>query len=286
MVRSLPRRTFLGLLAGSLLSTRATADADDPPAGYTNVPFAHGGLTLDVWTAGDKGHPLVFVLHDMAGLRRECFDLGDALVDKQFFVAIPRFFGGFGGAGLGYLKACEFRSKFRCYDLDDYGPVMPWIKGLARHGSGSGTFGVIGNCMTGVLPLLMLRSSRCAAPVLCQPAYPFNSFFAGKAYRSALGLPQIDLDFAALRTSRDQIPVLGMRFKGDGLCPPERFRTLRCLLGDQFHCLELDGDDHSTLIGKHRSPAALETAIAFLNHRLKRESWTPPAACQAARCTP
>jgi hypothetical protein len=178
MPPSLARRTFLGLLTGSLVSKRA--DAEDAPAGYTTRPFAHGGIELDVLTRGDKSDPLVFVLHDMAGLRRECFELGDTLVDKKFFVALPRFFG---GAGLGYLKACEFRSKFRCYDLDDYGPIMPWIKGLARHGSGSANFGVIGNCMTGILPLLMLRSGRCVAPVLCQPAYPFNSFFAGKAYR-------------------------------------------------------------------------------------------------------
>jgi hypothetical protein len=127
MPPSLARRTFLGLLAGSLVSKRA--DAEDAPAGYTTRPFAHGGIELDVLTRGDKSDPLVFVLHDMAGLRRECFELGDTLVDKKFFVALPRFFG---GAGLGYLKACEFRSKFRCYDLDDYGPIMPWIKGLAR----------------------------------------------------------------------------------------------------------------------------------------------------------
>jgi dienelactone hydrolase len=280
------RRQFLATCAAALLPTHlAGADAD--PFGYTKEPFTHGAITLDVWRAGSLDDPLVFIFHDIIGLSRSCFDLGNALIKNRYSVAIPRFFGDFGGFVLGYLKACNFGNQFRCYEANDYGPIMPWIKALAHRGSGSTPFGAIGNCMTGILPLLMLRSQRCHAPVLCQPAFPFRSALFDKVYRSQLGLPQIDQDFAAFRTSSGNIPVLGVRFQIDSRCRPERFHAIRALLGDRFQCLELPGKGHSTLLGDHASPVAFDAVVNFLNYRLKGgEPWALPCnACTSPSCT-
>ena len=277
------RRQFLATCAATLVP--AILAAESAPSGYTLTSFKHGHIELDVWNGGSARDPLVFILHDMVGLRQSCFDLGDIVMKEGFSVAIPRFFGGVGGGIAGYFKACELRSLFRCFDSGDYGPIMPWIQALAHNGSGSNDFGVIGNCMTGILPLLMLRSPRCVAPVLCQPAFPFNPVLRGNGYRSALGLPKIDQEFAALRTSRDKIPVLGIRYELDSLCRPERFCSLRRLLGDWFHCLELKGKGHSTLLGEHSSPVALKATVDFLKYRLKGGSWTPPAQpCPSQTC--
>jgi dienelactone hydrolase len=280
------RRQFLATCLAALLPTNLVA-ADTAPSGYRKEPFTHGDITLDVWRGGSADDPLVFILHDMVGLRQSCFDLGDALIKKQYSVAIPRFFGDRGGGFLGYLKACNIGNQFHCFDANDYGPIIPWIKALAHHGSGSAPFGAIGNCMTGILPLLMLRSRRCRAPVLCQPAFPFKSALFGKAYRSQLGLPQIDQDFAAFRTSREKIPVLGVRFHIDSLCQAERFHAIRTLLGDRFQCLELPGKGHSTLLGEHASPVAFDAVVNFLNYRLRAgEPWAPPCdACSSQSCT-
>jgi hypothetical protein len=127
------RRQFLSVCAAGLLPARLASAAAAPP-GYSKTSFTHGRIALDVWRGGDAQDPLVFILHDMVGLRQSCFDLGDALIKKRFSVAIPRFFGDFGGGWLGYFKACEGPSKFRCFDSWDYGPIIPWIKALAhRH---------------------------------------------------------------------------------------------------------------------------------------------------------
>ena len=246
--------------------------------------YANGKIALDVWKGGNPRDPLVFVLHDMVGLRQSCFDLGDTLIKEGFSVAIPRFFGNRGGGVLGYVKACEAGGHFHCFDYEDHGPIMPWIKALATLGSGRANFGAIGNCMTGILPLLMLRSRRCVAPVLCQPAFPFNPLLSGPAYRSAVGLPEIDRSFAVLATRRYEIPVLGVRFEDDDLCRPERFNTLRCLLGDRFLSLELMGKGHSTLLDEHGKHLALPTVLGFLKHRLQGGSWDPPPSnmqCQS-----
>ena len=39
------------------------------------------------------------------------------------------------------------------------------------------------------------------------------------------------------------ITVLGLRFTGDTLVPPERFARLREELGDNFICVEIDSSD-------------------------------------------
>jgi dienelactone hydrolase len=280
----LERRTFLAACAAPLVSASLPA-AEAAPPGYANEPFAHGGIELDVWRGGKPQDPLVFLLHDITGLGQHCFDFGNVLIEAGLSVAIPRFFGGFGGGGLGYFKACELHSLFRCFNANSSGRVMPWIAALAQEGSGTREFGAIGNCLTGILPLLMLRSPRCIAPVICQPAVPFKPNFTDKKSRPALALPQADLEFAAERTRRARIPVLGVRFAIDSRSRPERFCSIRRALGDAFVCLELEGEGHSTLLGKHHSPLARTTVIGFLKARLEGVPWDPPSSpCPSRPC--
>ena len=281
-MRAFLRREFLGVCALTMMRPAAAIGGASAPDGYRNVPFTDGRIRLDVWTKGTG--PLVFIFHDIGGLRQTCFDLGDDLVKENFSVAIPRFFGGTGGAFLGYIKACEGASRFRCYDLDDPGPIAPWIKALAQRGSGDGRFGAIGNCLTGILPLLMLQSDRCVAPVLCQPALPFDSYVGGDAYMSALNISKSDLELAAERTRRDQVPVLGIRYAIDKRSRPERFCTLERALADRFHCLVLEGKGHTTLLG-HRSPEAYKAVLDFLKYRLLNVPWADPIpACATPSC--
>lgn len=270
---TLSRRAFLATWALPLVGAdTARAATETTPASYTRDEFEHAGVCLELWTRGSG--PLVFVLHEMNGLTPKCFELGDDLVATGFSVAIPKFFGGRGGAFLGYFKACGLGSLFTCYESFDYGKVTPWLRALALYKSGDGNFGAIGNCMTGVLPLVMLRSRRCVAPVLCQPAYPLRSALFDD-HASSLGLSQVDLEFAALRSERDSVPVLAIRYERDGLCPPRRFTMLRDLLKSNFHCVQLAGKGHSTLI-THRSMAAFDHVVAFLRHRLTGAAWQPP----------
>jgi dienelactone hydrolase len=275
------RRTFLYSCAAPMFVARVSAADRAPRVDYREDHFEHEGIRLRLWARG-RG-PLVFVLHEMNGLTPQCFTLGDDLVAKGFSVVIPEFFGGAGGPYAGYFKACEGRSLFTCFAHTTHGRVEPWIKALAERKSGRENFGAIGNCMTGALPLLMLRTERCVAPVLCQPAFPFRGGFQRGDRAAAIGLSDADLEFAAMRSRRDHIPVLAVRYEVDGLCPPKRFDMLRKRFGPNLHCLELKGKGHSTLI-THRCDVAFETVVAFLKHRLTGTSWTPAGECQSVAC--
>jgi dienelactone hydrolase len=276
------RRTFLSMCAIPLVSAgTAGADAGTPAPGYEREEFDYAGVRLELWSKGSG--PLVFILHEMNGLTRNCLVLGDDIAAQGFSVTIPRFFSAKGGAFLGYFKACLLRPAFSCYADFDYGKITPWIKALALYKSGNGNFGAIGNCMTGVLPLLMMRSQRCVAPVLCQPAYPLRDALFDD-HGSSLGLSEIDLEFAQSRSERDGVPVLAIRYERDGLCPPQRFAELRRRFEPNFHCLQLAGKGHSTLI-THRCAPAFDLTMAFLRNRLMNETWQPPpSSCSTATC--
>ena len=165
------RRGFLAAtLCGIVVAPGSRADALDT-RDYSTEEFAWGGIRRTLLSKGSG--PTVFVFHEINGLTTNCLTLGDDLVARGFRVVIPRFFGSVPGP-LGYFKACEGRTIFACYGRTDYGSVSSWIKALARMKGGQNGFGAIGNCLTGALPLLMLQSRRCVAPVLCQPALPLT----------------------------------------------------------------------------------------------------------------
>jgi dienelactone hydrolase len=271
MSRSFQRREFLAMCAATL-SAPGLAAAASPRDGYLPERFKHGGIELKVWRKGTG--PLVFVLHDMLGLRDHYFHLCNQLVKKQFSVALPEFFGA-SNRVTGYLKSCG-SSKFRCHNGRDPGDIGPWIKALAVEASGTANFGAVGNCMTGALPLLMLQSPRCVAPVLCQPSFPFVP-----GDKDQLGLAEEDLVFAATVTRRDAIPVFGLRFKADTLCPPQRFDTLQGRFGDLFHPFVMCGKEHSTFITHEHGRVfghAFRDVVGFLQHRLAGATWTFPAS--------
>jgi dienelactone hydrolase len=264
------RREFLAMCAATL-ATPGLLGAASPREGYRNEPFPHGGIKLNVWKKGSG--PLVFVLHDVLGLRDHYFHLCNQLVEKGFSVALPEFFGHKNFVS-GMLTACYGGSLFECFDKQGSGRVGPWITALANDASGSGSFGAVGNCLTGALPLLMLRSPRCVAPVLCQPSLPFLN-------KRDVGLSRTDLDFAAMVTRRDAIPVFGLRFKDDPKCRKERFDTLKGALGDQFYPFEMCGDEHSTFVTHQHGRVfghAFRDVVDFLQKRLNGIPWTPPAS--------
>lgn len=90
--------------------------------------------------------------------------------------------------------------------------------------------GVIGTCMTGMIPLALMSEPTVKAGVFCHPAIPF-----GKANRSRLGLSHEDWEAAVVRIQKKQLSTWGFRFGKDTLSPPQRLDTVRFLVRDQFH---------------------------------------------------
>ena len=109
----------------------------------------------------------------------------------------------------------------------------------------------------------------------------------GRAQRADVHLSPEDLATVKERTAAG-VCVLGLRFTGDPLSPPERFATLRRELGDAFVGVEIDsskGNEHGLprlahsvvtehLVDEpgHPTTAALEQVLDLFRERLLTES--------------
>jgi hypothetical protein len=75
------------------------------------------------------------------------------------------------------------------------------------------------------------------APVLSQPSLPLPLTASRKC---TIDISQGDLDTVK---RREDLTVIGLRYKSDRFVPEERFQFLREQLGDRFVAVELDDDD-------------------------------------------
>jgi dienelactone hydrolase len=137
-------------------------------------------------------------------------------------------------------------------------------------------------CLTGNFALALALEPWMLAPVLSQPSLPFPF---GRERRAALHVSPDQLAGCKKRVAEDDLLVLGLRFTGDPLCPPERFETLRRELGDGFEAIEIDsrkGNPHgisrtahsvvtTDLVDEegHPTRAALDRVLALFAERLK-----------------
>lgn len=256
---------------------------DHAIAGYDQFDFTPpgGGRTRTVYARGDG--PGVLIMHELPGLSCETFDLGRRIADAGFRVYIPLLFGKAGQFKpiRSLMRLCISR-EWKLLAKRQSSPVTDWLRALCRHiyeerwagrggkRSGAGKLpgvGAIGMCLTGNFAIALMLDEALLAPVICQPSLPICF---GKA---ALGVSDNDLACAKQRAAAGA-SLLGLRFKGDKISPPQRFETLRREFGDHFEGHELLGNKHSVLTHDfvdedgHPTREALERVIAFLNERL------------------
>lgn len=218
--------------------------------GFTRTEFTHRGSTKVVYRAG--AGPAVVVLAEMPGITPDVVAFARRVVELGCSVALPHLFGepgrdpergGRRTLGLDALRslvpACVSK-EFTVLASGRTSPVMDWLRALGRdlhEDYGGPGIGVVGMCFTGGFALGMVADAPVLAPVLSQPSLPFASTTTTKA---DLGLSPADLEAALEGCAARDLEVLGLRFTGDRLVPPERFATLRRLLGDRFVGVEID----------------------------------------------
>lgn len=253
-------------------------------------PFTWGGRTRDVRVAG--AGPAVVVMAEIPGITPAVAGFARRLVDEGFTTFLPHLFGvpgedvSPGSTVRSVVPACVSK-EFRAFALRTTPPAIDWLRALARTAHercGGPGVGAVGMCFTGGFALAMATEPELLAPVLSQPSLPIGP---GRARRSDLGLSDADLMAVRERVHDpgDDLCVLGLRFSGDPLCPPERFASLRRQLGDRFIGVEIDSSPgnpwghrrlaHSVLTEDLRDEpgqptrAALEQVIGFLRERLE-----------------
>jgi dienelactone hydrolase len=231
--------------------------------GFDPYCFRDGkGRKHQIYVAGKNNGPPVLLLHELPGLVKA--DLATARrLAEGYTVVAPLLFGEpngdstFIGNTLNIAKLCE-ADDFTCFHGNRTSPHAIWLRELCRSVRAQWTagkgIGVIGMCLTGAFPLALMSEPSVAAAVLCQPTIPF---FGGDE--------QLGVDPADLQKARDRadVPVLGLRYVGDGKCPKRRFERLVNEFHGRFHRLDLAGDKHST-IALDCCPEAMSEVTAFL----------------------
>jgi dienelactone hydrolase len=251
--------------------------------GYRQESFSHDGKTRPVYRRGSG--PGVVVMHEIPGIHPGVISFANRLADAGFTVAMPLLFGTPGKPVTGGYIARELSHvcisrEFRLLAANTSSPITDWLRALCRslHAElGGRGVGAIGMCLTGNFALALMVDEAVMAPVLSQPSLPFPF---GKSRRAGLHISDADLAVAKSRN----VPLLGLRFTGDGACPQERFDRLRAEFGGQFEAIEIDSspgnphgippDAHSVLTlhlvdrEGHPTRQALDRVLAFFHERL------------------
>ena len=221
-------------------------------------PFAHAGIAHSVYCLNDgTSKPPVLLLHELTGLTPGTLAYAEEL-SKDFTVYVPLLFGEKAKASpTSGLRAYWGTSE---WDIPQEGsmPIVNWLRGVVQRIGALHTqqhIGIIGNCMTGPLPIALLDNSHVGAVVVAQPALPMPFWWSTDADRQSLGLSTNDLQGARASTAK----IYGLRFETDCMSDPAKLHTLRKEFGERFINGEIPARDyqqdgkptnaHSTLIG-------------------------------------
>jgi dienelactone hydrolase len=214
--------------------------------GYETEEFTHDGVERTVYRAGSG--PAVVVMAEMPGITPSVRAFADRVVAIGCSVWMPQLFGtpgrspSIGAYARSLPPACVAR-EFAAFATGRTAPVIDWLRALAAHAherSGGPGVGAIGMCFTGGFALGMMVDERMLAPVLSQPSLPLAG--PGPLCRRARASVHLDAEDRRRVAERAAagVCVLGLRFTDDALSPPERFESLRALLGDAFVGVEID----------------------------------------------
>lgn len=235
-----------------------------------NGPFTYADITHSVFCLDDgTAKPPVLLLHEISGLSPGTLAYAETL-SKDFTVYVPMLFGEKGTFSLvSGLRAYWFNGVVQFFPGGEWGisseegsaPIVNWLRGVVRkidERHAQQHIGIIGNCMTGPLPIALLDHPQIGAVVVAQPALPLRFWYTTEADDASLGLSARDLEGAQRSTAK----IYGLRFETDCLAHPKKQQTLRKIFGDRF----IDGtiparayqagdtptNVHSTLIGSWR----------------------------------
>ena len=237
------------------------------PADFETIPTC--GFT--VLRIGPAEGRTVLLLHELPGLTPEDLALARCLSDKGFNVYAPLLFGKPWQSSLvrGYRAACK-PSMFDCSNLEARSAILdklePLAECLAR--KGNGPIGVIGMCLTGILPLALLPNEVEAA-VLCQPTLPFSFWHGAPTGKQIedLGLGSQDLDEAM----KSPTSFLAVHYAQDKRSPVGRMRALQSKFRDRVAVISLPGEHHHSSLAGDFDPTAFVDTVTYLNVRLDVE---------------
>lgn len=269
--------------------------SNDSLSDFDRSNFTADGRTSPVYRIGTG--PAVIVISEMPGITPDVADFARTVAGIGCTAVMPHLFGVDGkdpmdsripalGATVTTLRALVpacISSEFTVLATGKSSPVVTWLRALAaqEHDRCEGPgVGAIGMCFTGGFALAMAADDRLIAPVLSQPSLPFA---VTKSRANSIDISAKDLATVKNRCARGDLTVLGLRFQGDTMSPPQRFTWLKKQLGDAFTAVELPdsaanpdamGPPHSVITGGlidepgQPTRAALDEVLELFRARL------------------
>jgi dienelactone hydrolase len=155
--------------------------------------------------------------------------------DAGFRVYMPSLFGRDGAVvsaeegGEIFQRLC-ISAEFNALQSGRSSRVTAWLRALARvahQECGGPGVGAVGMCFTGNFALTMMLDAAVIAPVLGQPALPLND-------PAGLEISAEELSQIRSRLDRENLKVIGLRFRDDPLCTAARFTAYQRALGEHF----------------------------------------------------
>lgn len=258
--------------------------------GYELYEFYHAGKHHPLYVGGQG--PAVLLVHEIPGITPQVIYFADRLRKEGFTVYMPCLFGKPGKPlspaylADAYARVCVSR-EFKVLAANESSPITEYLRAVARTAHkecGGPGVGAIGMCLTGNFALSLMLDESVIAPVLSQPSLPVGNSAKAKA---GLHISEVDLDKVKRRMRAEDIPLLGLRFTADPLCPGQRFERLQQEFGEQFEGIEIDSSlgnphginrlAHSVLTNDlvdnegHPTHAALERVVSFFHERLHQQ---------------
>jgi dienelactone hydrolase len=204
-------------------------------------PFSHGGVTHSAFCLHDgTDKPPLILLHELTGLSPGTLAYAEEL-SRDFPVYVPLLFGEKSKFSLTKgLSAYWFQGSMDFFPGGEWGassqgsvPIVNWLRAVVRQIGEQHPrqhIGIIGNCLTGPLPLALLDHPQVSAAVVAQPALPLRFWWYEDADHTSLGLSADDLQYARKSTAK----IYGLRFETDCMSDPAKQETLRDEFGDRY----------------------------------------------------
>jgi dienelactone hydrolase len=213
---------------------------------YQKFAFNDGRWTREVYRRGNG--PAVIIIHEIPGIHPLVIRFADRVAAAGMTVFLPSLFGTPGkpvttGYALGQMfKNICIAREFNVWANDKSSPIVDWLRALARkvHAECGGKgVGAVGMCFTGGFALAMMTEPSVVAPVLSQPSVPF----LGRGKEHKTDATPAEIKCAKDRFEKEDLSMIGLRFKGDPVVPGSRFEFYRQTFGDRFEGIELEDKD-------------------------------------------
>ncbi len=173
----------------------------------------------------NRSKPPVLLLHELPGLSGKTLAYAKEL-SQDFTVYVPLLFGELNMySTLWGSAAFWFNGQWWGLESGDskiVASLRAVVKEIERLHENQ-PIGVIGNCLTGSIPLALLDNRQIHAVVLAQPTLPLTIFDNSEDVRKSLGISRGEITKAQDSSAK----ILYLRFQTDCISKPEKQETLR-----------------------------------------------------------